>query len=155
MRRALALSGSGGGGAAAPSGASAHPLGNFTINHYDGIRVSPASVLIDDVLDMAEIPTFQERQDMDADHDGRVSQAEAGAYRDARCDATRASLAMTVAGVPQALIVAQTGLSFPPGQGAVMLRLVCVYRVDLASDHRERAAIHLQRYLLGRPTRMA
>ena len=45
-----------------PALALAHPLGNFTINHYAGIRVEPGRVILDVVIDQAEIPTFQERQ---------------------------------------------------------------------------------------------
>ena len=37
-----------------PAIASAHPLGNFTINHYAGIRVEPDRVLLDVVVDQAE-----------------------------------------------------------------------------------------------------
>jgi ABC-type nickel/cobalt efflux system permease component RcnA len=44
---------------AAPAGA--HPLGNFSINHLDVVRVSSDRVDIRYVLDQAEIPTFQER----------------------------------------------------------------------------------------------
>ena len=43
----------------AATAALAHPLGNFTINHYAGIRVEPDRVLLDVVIDQAEIPTFQ------------------------------------------------------------------------------------------------
>jgi len=56
---------------AAPA-ASAHPLGNFTINHYSGLRVAPAAVTVDHVMDYAEIPTFSERRTMDTDGDGQV-----------------------------------------------------------------------------------
>jgi len=38
----------------------AHPLGNFTINHYAAIETKPAGLTVAYVLDMAEIPTFQE-----------------------------------------------------------------------------------------------
>ena len=72
--------------------AAAHPLGNFTINHYDGIRVAVDSVLIDHVVDMAEIPTFRERAAMDTDGDGAVSDAEAAAYQATACDAARSQL---------------------------------------------------------------
>ena len=37
----------------------AHPLGNFTINHYAWLHVSPDVIAIDYVLDIAEIPAFQ------------------------------------------------------------------------------------------------
>jgi ABC-type nickel/cobalt efflux system permease component RcnA len=110
---------------------SAHPLGNFTINHYSGVRVGTDAVVIDHVLDMAEIPTFSERADMDTDGDLTVSDAEAAASEAALCDSTRGSLDLRMAGQPLDLRVAQTGLSFPQGQGAVTLRLVCVYRAEL------------------------
>src|SRR5713226_163487 len=40
----------------------AHPLGNFTINHYARIHVSSDRVRIRYVVDMAEISTIQELQ---------------------------------------------------------------------------------------------
>lgn len=114
-----------------PAVALAHPLGNFTINHYAGIRVSPGSAMIDYVLDMAEIPTFSERTAMDTNADGTVTDAESTAYAAARCDATRAGLSFTEAGHPAALSITQRGISFPQGQGAPTLRLVCVYQAAL------------------------
>ena len=54
----------------------AHPLGNFTINHYAGIRVEPSRVVLDVVIDEAEIPTFQASQGFDLDGDGTLSPAE-------------------------------------------------------------------------------
>jgi len=44
---------------AVPQGAAAHPLGNFTVNHYAGIEASGRSVYVHLVLDLAEIPAFQ------------------------------------------------------------------------------------------------
>jgi nickel/cobalt exporter len=44
----------------APAAASAHPLGNFTVNRYSGIELSGDRVYVRYVLDLAEIPTFQE-----------------------------------------------------------------------------------------------
>src|SRR3990172_9177092 len=44
---------------AMPPGAAAHPLGNFTVNHYAGIEASGRSVYVHLVLDLAEIPAFQ------------------------------------------------------------------------------------------------
>jgi nickel/cobalt transporter (NicO) family protein len=39
--------------------ANAHPLGNFTVNHYAGIELAGDRVYVRYVLDLAEIPTFQ------------------------------------------------------------------------------------------------
>ena len=44
---------------ARPGGAAAHPLGNFTVNHYAGIELSGDRVFVHYVLDLAEIPTLQ------------------------------------------------------------------------------------------------
>jgi nickel/cobalt exporter len=115
------------------SPATAHPLGNFTINHYSGIRVAIDSVLVDHVIDMAEIPTFSERAAMDVDGDGTVSVAEASAYQTASCQTTAGQLRLTAAGRSVALAPVETGLSFPQGQGAPTLRLVCVLRAGFGT----------------------
>jgi ABC-type nickel/cobalt efflux system permease component RcnA len=44
----------------APGAASAHPLGNFTVNRYTGIELSGGRIYVHYALDLAEIPTFQE-----------------------------------------------------------------------------------------------
>ena len=43
----------------APAAASAHPLGNFTINRFSRVEVAGPRVYVRYVLDLAEIPTFQ------------------------------------------------------------------------------------------------
>ena len=50
--------------------ARAHPLGNFTVNRYAEVVVGPESVTVRYVLDLAEIPSFQELQGIDPDDDG-------------------------------------------------------------------------------------
>jgi nickel/cobalt exporter len=42
-----------------PAAASAHPLGNFTINRFSRVEVAGPRVYVQYVLDLAEIPTFQ------------------------------------------------------------------------------------------------
>jgi nickel/cobalt exporter len=44
----------------APAEAAAHPLGNFTVNRFTAIELSGDRVYVKHVLDLAEIPTFQE-----------------------------------------------------------------------------------------------
>lgn len=58
----------------------AHPLGNFTINHFARIQLERERVGIHYVVDMAEISTFQELQVIDTDGDGKASSAEINAY---------------------------------------------------------------------------
>src|SRR2546426_12607289 len=45
------------------AGAAAHPLGNFSINHYAALEIAPPVVYVRYIIDLAEIPTFQEIQE--------------------------------------------------------------------------------------------
>jgi nickel/cobalt exporter len=45
---------------AVPAEAAAHPLGNFTVNRYSAVLLSGSNVYVHYVLDLAEIPTYQE-----------------------------------------------------------------------------------------------
>src|SRR6202042_186228 len=73
-------------GLASPA-AQAHPLGNATVNHYDGLHLYPTRVLDSAVEDIAEIPTLQRKSLIDTDHDGRLSEAEQAAYAGRQCAA--------------------------------------------------------------------
>jgi hypothetical protein len=55
----------------APAVARAHPMGNFSISHYSAIRVLPGAVEVHYLLDLAEIPTFQEIQEAGIAPDAR------------------------------------------------------------------------------------
>ena len=96
----------------APS-ALAHPLGNFSINHLDRVKVSSDRVDVTYILDQAEIPTFQERG---------LSPAEV--LQRKRAEVSR-GLALTVDGrrVPLAF-APDAQISFPPGQGGLKLTRV-------------------------------
>jgi nickel/cobalt transporter (NicO) family protein len=50
------------GALAVPAAASAHPLGNFTVNRFSRVEVAGPRVYVHYVLDLAEIPTFQAGQ---------------------------------------------------------------------------------------------
>ena len=106
--------------------ASAHPLGNFTVNQYSGLRVQPDRVLLELVVDMAEIPTFQSRSDYDTNADGRTDATEATAYSRRSCAQQSERLQFQVDGEPAPVRVTGSALRFPPGQsGLVTLRLTC------------------------------
>jgi ABC-type nickel/cobalt efflux system permease component RcnA len=90
--------------------ASAHPLGNFSVNHLIELRVSSDRIDALYILDQAEIPTFQERG---------LSNAEI--LQRKRAEIGR-NVALTVDGRHVPLRPAAAGrLSFPPGQGGLAL----------------------------------
>ena len=110
----------------------AHPLGNFTINHYAGITLTPEEVRLDVVIDMAEIPTFQERQRIDADGDGDVTEAETAAAAGPACEAQRGLLRLAVDGVGSTLTGVSASIAFPPGVGGLStMRIECAYVAPL------------------------
>jgi nickel/cobalt transporter (NicO) family protein len=118
---------------ALPVAVAAHPLGNLTINHYAGVHVRPGTVLLDVVLDFAEIPAFQERQRMDTDGDDSVSDAETEAERLGACDRLAGELDLRAAGQPLALRAWAAGVSFPPGLGGLpTMRIACQFEALLA-----------------------
>ena len=106
--------------------AGAHPLGNFTINVYGGIVVRPDEVVVDYVVDLAEIPTYQEQARIDANGDGALASGETAAYRDARCVALARGVTLALDGHALALTPRASAIAFPPGAGGLsLLRLEC------------------------------
>ena len=94
--------------------ASAHPLGNFTVNHYAGIEVSGETVYVRVALDLAEIPTFQT---------GALVRSPGYAAALAR------ELELFVDGRRSALRVLEHRVTERPGAGGLKtLRLDAVYR---------------------------
>ncbi|MGI8686537.1 MAG: nickel/cobalt transporter [Acidimicrobiales bacterium] len=106
--------------------ADAHPLGNFTVNTYSGVVVRTDAVEVRFVLDMAEIPAFQTRSEIDGNGDGATDGAELAAFRRSRCDDIRANVRLSVDDRDAPVTVRATTLSFPMGQaGLTTLRLTC------------------------------
>jgi nickel/cobalt exporter len=88
---------------ALPVAASAHPLGNFTVNRFSRVEVAGPRVYVRYVLDLAEIPTFQA---------GHID-ARRFAHRIAR----RAQL--TVNGRRARLVPVEWALAHPQGAGGL------------------------------------
>ncbi|MEU8121418.1 High-affinity nickel-transporter [Spirillospora sp. NPDC049024] len=104
----------------------AHPLGNFTVNHYDGLVAAPHELRIDHVEDLAEIPAAQAMPEVDADRDGRPSSGELAAWAGGACARAASSLHVTVDGRAVPATVASAAASAPRGQaGLPTLRLEC------------------------------
>ena len=109
-----------------PATALAHPLGNFTINHYADLTIGRTAVDVDLVIDMAEIPTFQERQGMDADGDGSISDEEGDAWAGTACQTLATTIRLERDGQPQTAAPTSHEVSFLGGAGGLStLRLEC------------------------------
>lgn len=121
-----------------PEAVSAHPLGNFTINRYTRIELPAGQVYLQYVLDMAEIPTFQEMAKIDLDRNGEASDQERGAYLASKVPELMSKLYLTVDGSPVPLNMVTQELSFPPGQGGLStLRLSLMLRGQIMQTNQQ------------------
>ncbi len=114
--------------------AAAHPLGNFTINHHAGLNVRRDAVVLTYILDMAEIPAFQEISDLDVNRDGIAESDETVGYPAAKCETILPKLDLRMDGNPARLNLQWSTIEFPPGVGGLStLRLTCLFSAPLSS----------------------
>src|SRR5262245_57096807 len=97
----------------------AHPLGNFTINHYAGLHVTRDAIAIDFVLDMAEIPAFQEITAFDANRNGLADAAEAAGYHAKKCASLQLDLNLLLDNKSLSLTLMSSSVEFPAGAGGL------------------------------------
>ncbi len=104
----------------APTAASAHPLGNFTTNRYDEVVVSGDRIYVHAVVDLAEIPTFQAKPDVE-----RLGRA---VYVRTLVEEIHDGLSVSVSGESRPLRVLRRSLVFPDGAaGLRTTRLEAVF----------------------------
>ena len=116
-----------------PGTASAHPLGNLSVNHFHGLVIRSDRVIDEAVIDTAEIPTAQMKGSLDTDRDGTTSPGELDQYGRSQCDALRAAVSLTVDGQPALLTVSSTSFVFRSGQASLPTgRLEC--RLEASID---------------------
>ncbi|MGW4870380.1 nickel transporter [Streptomyces chartreusis] len=98
--------------------ASAHPLGNFTVNRYDGLVVAPGELRVHHVEDLAEIPTTQAKPD--------IEKAGMTAWARQRCESAARGGEVTVGGRTVELTLKSSQARVRPGQaGLDTLRVEC------------------------------
>jgi ABC-type nickel/cobalt efflux system permease component RcnA len=97
--------------------ASAHPLGNFSVNQYSQIEIEKSKVKLRSVLDLAEIPTFQESQTIDTNRDSLLSEDELNAYASRITPNYLSNLLISVDGQSIELRETAKNISLPPGSG--------------------------------------
>jgi ABC-type nickel/cobalt efflux system permease component RcnA len=100
--------------------AAAHPMGNFSVNHYSKITLESDRIRIRYFIDLAEIPTYQELQQakIAATDIDPSSQAVIG-YVSARGAELGRGLTLDVDGKPTSLRLISSGVIFPMGAGGL------------------------------------
>jgi hypothetical protein len=107
--------------------AAAHPSRHaFLVNQYAGLTFSPDRVRVTAALNTTEIVTRQDRQTVDADHDGTVTDAERARYSRTACAHLAAEFDVQVNGERLSWTAAPGDYRYEPGAaGLPHARLTC------------------------------
>jgi ABC-type nickel/cobalt efflux system permease component RcnA len=105
----------------------AHPMGNFSINHYAGIHIDQGFIELRYLIDMAEIPTFQEMQQKG--FAAKADDPRVRAYLSKQAEEFRKGLFLTVNDQPQLLETTSQDILFTIGAGNLpTMKFGLVYR---------------------------
>jgi ABC-type nickel/cobalt efflux system permease component RcnA len=115
--------------------ASAHPLGNFTVNRYDGLVAAPGQLRVDHVEDLAEIPATQAKPD--------IERLGMDAWARERCATAADGSRLTVDGRAVPLTAGASKAVVRPGQaGLDTLRVECRLTAPLPEGNTVTLAFH-------------
>lgn len=110
----------------------AHPLGNFTVNQYAGLRINREMITVDYVMDMAEIAAFQEIELLDANGNRQPDPVESAGYHAVRCASLQPSLNLSLNNRALTLSLVSSSVEFPAGAGGLLtMRLTCEFQAPI------------------------
>ncbi|HJU54893.1 MAG TPA: hypothetical protein VJ715_09985 [Pyrinomonadaceae bacterium] len=119
---------------ALPFAAWAHPLGNFSINHFARLEVGDGQVRVRYVVDMAEIPAFQEMQALGEGMSGPPSTAALDAYVRRAAAQYADGLVLLIDEVRVPLKSIAQAVQTPQGAGGLQtLRVECDYAGEFSA----------------------
>jgi ABC-type nickel/cobalt efflux system permease component RcnA len=105
----------------------AHPMGNFSVNHYSKVTIKQGSVEVLYLIDMAEIPTFQETRQFDISR--ALDDPRASRYLDRKEELLKQGLSLVSDGQPVRLDTQSRQLTFADGAGGLpTMKLGFVFR---------------------------
>jgi nickel/cobalt exporter len=124
----------------------AHPLGNFTVNHFVRLETGASRIRLHYVVDMAEIPTFQATQEMGlGDAGGTPSKDALDAYLARVAAQYAAGLLIDVDGARVPLRAVSQSINMPQGSGGLRtLRVECDFEGDVPAQ--EASGAHRLRF---------
>ena len=92
-----------------------HPMGNFSISHYSLLTFGPESIDLLYLIDMAEIPAFQEKPRVDLNGNGTFEASEEDAYLARKVGELTEGLVVRLNGTRCPLARVSQQLEFLPG----------------------------------------
>src|ERR1700735_3194144 len=117
----------------------AHPMGNFSINHYAKSIPGAHAVEVDYIIDMAEIPTFQQMQESAVVP--KAGDPSLVPYLQRESEVLKDGLTLLVDGKPLMLRTVSRQAIFPPGAGGLpTMKMGFVFVATLPSDLKDSLA---------------
>src|SRR5580698_10266160 len=114
----------------------AHPMGNFSVNHYSKISLENDGIKVTYIIDLAEIPTYQELQQ--GNITATVADPAVTRFVASRGITFGHGLSLLIDGKPVTLELLSSQVIFPPGAGGLpTMKMGFVYRAAYppAADH--------------------
>ena len=113
----------------------AHPMGNFSINHYSKIEVDKNGLKLRYIIDLAEIPTFQELGEIDTNGDKTTSPEEEKAYLSRKVEELKKGLSLKLNEKPVDLMPESADMVFTPGAGGLpTIKITAEYRGEFGQS---------------------
>jgi ABC-type nickel/cobalt efflux system permease component RcnA len=108
--------------------ANAHPLGNFSVNRAASLEISTDGVVLRYAIDMAEIPTLQLRDTIDADGDGKLASSELRHFAEDSADRIDDAVSLDADGEKVQLRRVEARASLAKGSGGLrVLRIAATF----------------------------
>src|ERR1700757_575071 len=113
----------------------AHPMGNFSVNHYSRITLERDRIRVNYFIDLAEIPTYQELQQANISATSiDPNSAAVRNYVAARGTELARGLLLEAGGKPLSLRLISSGVIFPAGAGGLpTMKMGFVYEAAYSS----------------------
>ncbi len=116
-----------------PGKANAHPMGNFSINHYARFEARNDVLALRYILDFAEIPTTELRTQLDSDGNSLINEGEKRAFLATETAKFADNLTVTVDSKPASLQLRSSKLDLRPGAGGLdTLRVISDFEIALS-----------------------
>jgi ABC-type nickel/cobalt efflux system permease component RcnA len=107
----------------------AHPMGNFSVNHYSKISVEREGIKVSYIIDLAEIPTYQELQQGNVT--ANVGDPAVTRFVELRGAELGRGLSLLIDGKRLPLRLVSSQVIFPAGAGGLpTMKMGFVYRAD-------------------------
>jgi ABC-type nickel/cobalt efflux system permease component RcnA len=125
------------------SRAFAHPMGSFSISHYSGLKFIEDEIVVDYVIDMAEIPSYQEMDHLDVNHDRKVTDAEKQKYAGSMAEKFTRYLRLNINGNPVQWKLRKSHMEIRPGAGELYtLVITATYAGKYPGELKEKNQVH-------------